>query len=91
VSGNHFVVFGLSGRTPCSRLGITATKKLGHAAARNRVKRVVREIFRNNRATTDLPVDIVVNVRSTAVGTPYAGLEKDLLSRISELRRRLRT
>ncbi len=41
-----------------SRLGIAATKKLGGAVVRNRAKRLVRELFRQN----DLPqgLDIVV-------------------------------
>ena len=49
VSGTHVVVFALPGATERSRLGITATKKLGHAVARNRVKRIIREIFRHRR------------------------------------------
>ena len=31
-----------------TRLGITVTKKVGGAVVRNRIKRLVREYFRNN-------------------------------------------
>ena len=42
-----------------ARLGITASKKIGCAVVRNRVKRYIREIFRRNRmllATVDMNV-----------------------------------
>jgi ribonuclease P protein component len=70
-------------------LGITATKKFGHAVARNRIKRVVREIFRKNRDTTASPIDLVVNVKMAAREQSYDRLEADLSSRLRELHRRL--
>jgi len=70
-------------------LGITATKKFGHAVARNRIKRVVREIFRNNRSLEAAPVDVVVNVKMSARLESYDRLEADLTSRLRELTRRL--
>ena len=44
---------------PCSRLGITAGKKLGNAVTRNRVKRIIRAAYR--LCEQDLPIgyDIV--------------------------------
>lgn len=90
VNGQHFVLFGLPGTTTCSRLGITATKKFGHAVARNRIKRVVREIVRNNRGAADAPIDLVVNVKSAARDQEYQRLAADLTARLAELRRRLR-
>jgi len=89
VHTSYFVLFGLKGASPRSRLGITATKKLGHAVARNRMKRLVREIFRKNRDTTAPPVDLVVNVKLTARGQSYERLEADLILRLRELHRRL--
>ena len=89
VHSPFFVLFGLPGATPTSRLGITATKKFGHAVARNRIKRVVREIFRKNRGLATSPVDIVVNVKMGARQQSYDRLEADLVSRLRELRRRL--
>ena len=90
VNGTYFVIFGLPGATPRSRLGITATKKFGHAVARNRIKRVVREIFRQHRDAADSPVDLVVNVKMGARESSFRRLEADLTSRLTELRRRLR-
>ncbi|MDN3506917.1 MAG: ribonuclease P protein component [Simkaniaceae bacterium] len=42
-----------------ARLGITAPKTYGNAVARNRFKRLVREVFRTSRHTLP-PLDIVV-------------------------------
>jgi ribonuclease P protein component len=89
VPSSFFVVFGVRGATTVSRLGITATKKFGHAVARNRIKRVVREIFRNNRCIGTTPIDVVVNVKMSARLESYARLEADLTSRLRELTRRL--
>lgn len=85
VPGSFFVLFGLRGATTRSRLGITATKKYGHAVARNRIKRVVREIFRKNRGLAASPIDVVVNVKPGAREQTYERLEADLVSRLREL------
>ncbi|MBC15640.1 MAG: ribonuclease P protein component [Desulfovibrio sp.] len=42
------------------RLGLTVSKKMGNAVARNRIKRVVREYFRLHQYDFELPLDIVV-------------------------------
>ena len=46
-----------------SRLGITASRKVGNAIRRNRWKRRIREIFRRNRELWPECVDIVVIVK----------------------------
>lgn len=90
VNGTYFVVFGLPGATARSRLGITATKKFGDSVTRNRIKRVVREMFRRSRREGEVPIDLVVNVKAAARGQAYERLEADWLERMRELRRKLR-
>lgn len=89
VHSAYFVLFAVVGTTRESRLGITATKKFGHAVARNRAKRLVREIFRKNRDVVTERLDLVVNVKSTARLQSYDRLEADLVSRLRELCRRV--
>lgn len=89
VHTSFFVLFALPGTTARSRLGITATRRFGHSVARNRIKRVVREIFRKNRDVAAAPFDLVVNVRASAREQSYARLEADLASRLRELHRKL--
>ena len=60
------------------RLGVTVSKKIGCAVTRSRIKRFVREIFRNNYLL--LPaVDLNVIARSEAATMDFHGLKQELL------------
>ncbi len=83
-------MFGVASPEAGPRLGITATKKFGPAVARNRIKRVVREIFRHHRDELTQSVDIVVNVKAAAREQTKVRLESDLSAAMRELSRRLR-
>ena len=72
------------------RLGITATRKCGHAVQRNRIKRVLREVFRQHRSRFDTGVDIVVNARPGARFDDYARIEREFLDALEQVLRRLR-
>ena len=61
----HFVLMVMPYRG-VRRLGITVTSKIGCAARRNRVKRVVREVFRRNRELFPDRCEIVMVARSGA-------------------------
>ena len=64
-----------------SRIGITATKKIGKANLRNRLKRWTREVYRRQRAPLDLDdrrLDIVVNVKATAAEATSQDFRDDL-------------
>jgi ribonuclease P protein component len=60
------------------RLGITVTRRVGNAVARNRVKRRVRECFRRRRSELDRPVDVVVIARRGAVDLESEQVESEL-------------
>jgi len=49
IQNQHFIVFYSPNQLDRSRLGITVTRKIGSATTRNRIKRISREFFRNNR------------------------------------------
>ncbi len=74
----HFIVLCLPNMTPSSRIGVTVTKKIGGATARNRVKRLVREFFRNYRALLQPPRDIVVIARAGAHELSFKDVTKQL-------------
>lgn len=57
---DHFVVTYCRNSLGDLRLGVTVSKKVGHAVMRNRVKRLVREYFRLNRALFDDAYDMNV-------------------------------
>lgn len=77
-SGRLMTLFTLRLDRTTARLGIAATRKLGDAVARNRAKRLVRELFRLNKPTEGL--DLVVVPRREMLDAPYARLEDEFLS-----------
>ena len=56
----HLVVIQQPGRTSTTRFGVTASTRIGNAVVRNRVKRLMREVFRHHRAALASPIDLVV-------------------------------
>lgn len=61
------------------RLGITASRKVGGAVVRQRLKRRVREIYRRWEGRGRLPAaDLVVHLKPAAAAADFAGLAKEL-------------
>ncbi len=64
---------------PAFRLGISASKKLGNAVVRNRLRRTVKEIWRLNQDRILPNYDYVVIIRKAAVDMDYQQMEKSML------------
>jgi ribonuclease P protein component len=77
----YAVVFIAANDLPHSRLGVTATKKLGKANVRNRFKRWTREVYRQEREPLGVDVlhaDLVVNVKPSARDATFHDYQQDL-------------
>ncbi|MEO6259321.1 MAG: ribonuclease P protein component [Thermoanaerobaculia bacterium] len=77
----YCVVFFSDNDLAHSRLGVTATKKLGGAVVRNRLKRWTRETYRRQREPLGLDArhfDYVVNVKPAAADASYVDYSVDL-------------
>ncbi len=59
------------------RLGVIATKRLGKAVRRNRVKRLLREFFRHHKGILP-PRDIVIIAKKGAAHLRYADVVAEL-------------
>lgn len=71
-----------------TRLGITASRKVGKAVVRHRVKRRVREIFRRWPRRDALgPVDIVVHLKPAAAKAGFAEFEREIVRLFDKIRR----
>ena len=77
----YCVVFFADNDLGHSRLGVTATRKLGGAVVRNRHKRWTRETYRRQRQPLALDTrqqDYVVNVKPGAAEASYLDYSVDL-------------
>jgi ribonuclease P protein component len=80
----HFVIMVLAGRS--QRLGITVTRRAAGAVGRNRVRRVVREVFRRNRVLFP-PCELVLVARTGAQQLSYAAVLREITDAQAALRR----
>lgn len=79
-ANGYLVLYARRNRTATNRVGVTVSKKLGHAVVRNRVRRRLREVYRLNEDRFAPGWDIVVVARSRCVGADFQKLTRAYLS-----------
>ena len=79
-ANGYLVLYAKPNRTATNRVGITASKKLGHAVVRNRVRRRLREVYRLNEDRFAPGWDIVVVARSRCIDADFEKLTHAYLS-----------
>lgn len=77
-SAPHFIVITSASPAPSVRLGITTSRKVGNAPARNRIRRLVREFFRRHRVALGAGRDLVIIARPGAHLLSYAAVVDEL-------------
>ena len=77
VHGRFFTVVMTPNGTGIVRLGIVASRKLGDAVARNRAKRLIREVFRRMASPGLAGVDVVVIPRVTLFDASFETIQDD--------------
>jgi ribonuclease P protein component len=78
----YSVIFFVANGLGHTRIGVTATKKAGKANVRNRLKRWTRETYRRHREPLGIDaqsLDIVVNVKPSAVQSSFEDFSRDLV------------
>jgi ribonuclease P protein component len=81
VFSRYCVLFFAANDLPFSRVGVTATKKLGKANVRNRLKRWSREVYRRQREPLGIDqgsLDVVINVKPNAADADFRDYSSDL-------------
>lgn len=84
-ASRYLVCYTLPNNEAESRFGFVASKKVGHAVERNRLRRILKEIVRLNENCFQSGYDYVIIVRPAARGVGYSLLEKDLLRLVRDL------
>ena len=77
----YAVLFFVPNGLAYSRIGITATKKIGKANVRNRLKRWTREVYRRRREPLGIDsraLDLVVNLKPNAAQATFLEFAQDL-------------
>lgn len=84
VSAQHFVIVmhdrGVDGP---ARLGLVTSRKVANAVGRNRVRRVLRELFRTNRESFPDRTDVVVIAREGAAALATAVIREEILAALA--------
>lgn len=79
-ANRQFVVYVLRNpKTEHFRVGISASKKLGSAVVRNRLRRVVKEIMRHHVGEIAPHHDLVIILRKPVAEMDFHAIEKSLL------------
>jgi ribonuclease P protein component len=74
----NFVIISRKNDQGFSRVGAVASKRLGKAVERNRVKRLMREFFRRNKDRLSPSTDYVIVGKKGAQDLPYAHVVDEL-------------
>lgn len=84
VKTEYFDLIALGGRDPVRKLGIVISRKTGNAVVRNRVKRRIREILRQESELFADGVVVAVLIKPRVTELPYGELRELIVAKLKE-------
>jgi len=78
----YFNLIYISNNLDFSRMAVIASKKIGNAVTRNKVKRWMRELFRRNKGQLKKQLDILIVIKRDIQETTWSVLREDYLAAI---------
>lgn len=82
-TANKFIsVYYVPNRSPYNRIGITTSKKIGNAVARNRARRIIRAAYRNSEKMFPIGFDIVFVARPDIISEKSTNIERFIKQRV---------
>ena len=83
--GKYFNLIYFPNNLSFSRTGIIVSKKIGSAVTRNKIKRLMRELFRRNKGFLKEHLDIIILIKKEIRDTPWPDLQKSYLAAINSI------
>lgn len=83
--GKGFILIYLSNKLQFSRMAVVASKKIGNAVVRNRVKRRFRALFRTNKNLLQESFDLVVITQKSIEKIAWSEVQKEFIKAIKFL------
>jgi len=75
-ANKFLVLYVYQNKKKLRRVGYSVSKKIGKAVVRNRIKRLLREVYRHNNEQLKTGLDLVFIARNPIVDASYQQLEQ---------------
>ncbi|SHK00563.1 ribonuclease P protein component [Paramaledivibacter caminithermalis] len=86
IPDKYIVIYFLKRDNSVTRVGFTASKKVGKSVIRNRARRLMKESFRNNNDNIKNGYDIVFIARVSIKDASYKDVEKSIIRAMKKAR-----
>ncbi len=88
--GKYFHLIYLANNLTFSRVGVVASRRVGGAVIRNKVKRWMRELFRRNKGCLGFSVDMLIVAKPEMKEAGWAELNEQYLAALKQIFKRKR-
>jgi len=89
--GKYFNIIFFPNSLTFSRAAFVASKKIGQAVARNKVKRWLRELFRRNKDLLQAPFDFIIIAKREIQDASWSDLLRSYLAALEVIYRERRS